>query len=47
MTETGRPLCDCPEPCGCHAQGYAAGKGKAYIEFMASLDGPPHARECA
>ena len=28
MTTRQRPLCDCPEPCGCYAEGYAAGKAK-------------------
>ena len=33
-----------PRPlCGCYAEGYAAGKNKAYFEMLASLDGPPHA----
>ena len=27
MTDTDRSLCDCPEPCACHAEGYAAGWG--------------------
>ena len=27
MTARDRPLCDCPEPCGCYAEGYAAGIG--------------------
>ena len=27
MTDTDRPLCDCPEPCACYAEGYAAGSG--------------------
>ena len=35
MTDTDRPLCDCPEPCAC----YAAGKDKAYFEVLANLDG--------
>ena len=37
-----------PRPlCGCYAEGYAAGKNKAYFEMLASLDdGPPHAGEC-
>ena len=47
MTDSARPLCDCPEPCGCYAEGYAAGKDKAYFEVLASLDGPPHAEGCA
>ena len=47
MTDSARPLCDCPEPCACYAEGYAAGKDKAYFEVLASLDGPPHAGECA
>ena len=37
-----RPLCDCPEPCGCYAEGYAAGKDKAYFEMLANLERPPH-----
>ena len=47
MTASPRPLCDCPEPCGCYAEGYAAGKDKAYFEILASLEGPPHAGGCA
>ena len=46
MTDTGPPLCDCPEPCGC----YAEGKDKAYFEALArlaSLARPPHAEGCA
>ena len=31
MTARDRPLCDCPEPCSCYAEGYAAGKEKAYL----------------
>ena len=46
MTSGPRPLCDCPEPCACYAEGYAAGKDKAYFEVIASLDGPPHAGDC-
>ena len=44
MTDTERPLCDCPEPCGCYAEGYAAGRDKAYSEVVAGLDGPLHAQ---
>ena len=47
MTARERPLCDCPEPCACYAEGYAAGKGQAFLEVIASLDGPPHAEGCA
>ena len=32
MTSLQRQLCDCDEPCGCYADGYAAGKDKAYFE---------------
>ena len=46
MTDGVRPVCDCPEPCACYAEGYAAGKDKAYFEVLASLEGPPHAEEC-
>ena len=45
MTATERQLCDCDEPCGCYAEGYVAGKDKAYFEVLASLEGPPHAQE--
>ena len=47
MTGRERPLCDCPEPCACYAEGYAAGKDKAYFEVIASLESPPHAAVCA
>ena len=47
MTGSARSLCDCPESCACYAEGYAAGKDKAYFEVIASLEGPPHAGECA
>ena len=46
MTDTEGPLCDCPEPCGCYTEGYAAGKDKAYFEVITSLEGPPHAAGC-
>ena len=39
MTVRERPLCDCDEPCACYAEGYAAGKDKAYFEVVASLNG--------
>ena len=47
MTDSARPLCDCDEPCGCYAKGYAAGnKYKACFKVLASLEGPPHAEDC-
>ena len=46
IADSDRPVCDCPEPCGCYAEGYAAGKDKAYFEVLASLEGPPHAGDC-
>ena len=27
------PVCHCPEPCACYAEGYARGKDKAYFEM--------------
>ncbi len=46
MTDSARSPCDCPEPCGCYAEGYAAGKDRAYSFVLASLEGPPHAEDC-
>ena len=43
MTDSTRPLCDCPEPHAC----YAEGKDKAFFEVISSLEAPPHAGECA
>ena len=42
MTGPDRPLCDCPEPCGC----YAAGKDKAYFEIEMALQDDTHAAGC-
>ena len=36
-----------PEPCGCYAEEYAAGKDEAYFEMLASLEGTPAAGDCA
>ena len=33
------PLCHCPEPCACYAEGYAAGKDKAYFEVLNQSQG--------
>ena len=30
MTDRECPLCDCDEPYACYAEGYAAGKDKAF-----------------
>ena len=46
MTASEVPLCDCPEPCGCYAEGYAVGKEKAYFEMLVHLEGPPHGKGC-
>ena len=42
LTDTERPVCDCPEPCGC----YAAGKDKAYFEIEMALKDDTHAGGC-
>ena len=47
MTGQGRHVCDRPEPCGCYAVRYAAGKDKADFEVLAGLDVLPHADGCA
>ena len=46
MTDQERPLCDCPEPCGCYTEGYAAGKAKAYFEIEMALQDDTHAASC-
>ena len=46
MTHTKCPLYDCPEPCGCYAEGYAAGKSKAYFEIEMALQDDTHAVGC-
>ena len=38
-------VCDCPEACGCYAEGYAQGKDKAYFE-MSNFDWTEHAKGC-
>ena len=47
MTDPGRPLCDCPGPCACYAQGYTAGKDKADFEVLAGSDGLLHSGDCS
>ena len=39
MTDTDRSLCDCPEPCACYTEGYAAGEGKALLRERDGLSG--------
>ena len=46
MTDKERRLCDCPEPCGCYAEGYAAGKDKAFFEMEMALQDDTHAAGC-
>ena len=46
MTNQERPLCDCPEPCGCYAEGYAVGKDKAYFEIEMALQDDTRAAGC-
>ena len=46
MTDTDRPLCNCPELCGCYDEGYAAGKDKAYFETEMALQDDTHAAGC-
>ena len=46
MTIIERPVCDCPEPCACYAEGYAAGKDKAYFEIQMALQDDTHAHSC-
>ncbi len=41
MTDTGRSLCDCPEPCACYAEGYAAGSGTETGSRTAFPEGGP------
>ena len=39
MTDKEPRLCDCPEPCGCYAEGYDAGKDKAFFEMEMGPEG--------
>ena len=34
MTDSARPLCNCPEPCGCYTEGYTQSKDKTYFEVL-------------
>ena len=47
MTGKELSLCDCPEPCGCYAEGYAAGKDKAFFEMEMALQDDTHSAGCA
>ena len=46
MTDADVPVCDCPKPCACYAEGYAAGKDKAYFEMEMALQDDTHAVGC-
>ncbi len=46
MTGQERSLCDCPEPCGCYAEGYAAGNDKAFFEMEMALQDDTHDAAC-
>jgi len=48
LVDTDRAqVCDCPDPCGCYADGYADGKDKAHFEVrMMTADGGGHAAGC-
>ena len=45
MTDSARPVCDCPEPCACYAEGSVQGKEKAHFEIRAVLDSN-HSASC-
>ena len=45
MTNSTRPICDCPGPCACYAEGYAHVKEKAHFEIRTVLDSN-HADSC-
>ena len=45
MTDSARPVCDCPDPCACYAEGYAYGKEKAHFEVRTVPDSN-HADSC-
>ena len=39
MTDSARlPVCDCPEPCTCYAEGYVKGKEEAHLGIRAVRD---------
>ena len=47
MTDSTQPyICDCPEPSARYAEGYAAGKDKAYFEIEMALQADTHAAGC-
>ena len=46
MTDSTRPVCDCPEPRACYAAGYAAGKDKGYFEIEMVLQDESRAAGC-
>ena len=46
MSDRERSVCDCPEPRSCYAEGYAAGKDKAFFEMEMALRDDTHAAGC-
>ena len=48
MQEGDQPgqLCDHAEPCGCYAEGYAAGKAKAFAEVRSVVVADNHPDSC-
>ena len=46
MADAKRPVCDCTEPGASYAEGYAAGKDKAYFEVEMALQDDTHASGC-
>ena len=47
MTETGRPLYDCDEPCGCYAVGLGLRQGQGLLRELDSIESLPHTEGCA
>ena len=42
MTDSLRPVCYCPEPCYCYAEGFAHGKDQALFEMEVALQDDTH-----
>ena len=46
MTNSARPVCECPERCTCYAEGYVASKDKTYFYVPMVLQEGRHAAGC-